>query len=133
MDPRRRHLATRLMPPNLIRCRAVRLVALAFYILASTSFAFAHRSDPIPVDVTQFVLPDGTLPPICGGNGNSDSDSHHAHLPPCDFCCLIHAPGLPPPSGGELATRTSIEIESVAPPPAPRGAVETGAKSMCGK
>jgi len=72
MHPIRRQLATRLMPLHLIRCRAAKLVALAFYILASASFGFAHRPEPVPVDLAQFVLPDGTIPPICGGNGSQE-------------------------------------------------------------
>jgi len=125
MYPGRRQLATRLMPLDLIRCKAARLVALALYILASASLGFAHKPAPVSVDLAQFILPDGTLPPICGGKGSQDTGDHHAHLPSCDACCLTHASGLPPPFEAESAALTSTPCESIAPRARPRVSLQT--------
>lgn len=57
-------------------------------VAAVVMSAFAHRaavSEPSPLELAQYVLPDGTLPDICDTEGGTGSD--HAH-PVCDFCLI---------------------------------------------
>ena len=76
--------------------RLGRAVVLVLYVLASVGVGFAHRVDPLPADLAQYMLPDGTIPTICGGKQSNDNGGHAAHRQICDACCLTHAPGVPP-------------------------------------
>lgn len=77
-------------------------IVLALYVLASVSVGFAHRVDPVPADPAQYMLPDGTIPTICGGKQSKDNGGHAAHRQICDACCLTHAPGVPPSESAEV-------------------------------
>lgn len=91
------------------RRRVACIVVLVLYALASASIGFAHRFNLVPADLAQFVLPDGTLPTICGGDNDDDSRGQSAHSQTCDACCLTHAPGLPP-SQGQGAIRIQMAV-----------------------
>lgn len=80
----------------LLRQRTARLIALLLYVLASATIGFAHHpvATPLPADLAQFALPDGTLPIICGQNRTGKHDKGGGHNPFCAACRLTSAPGL---------------------------------------
>jgi len=82
-----------------------RYACLILYALASISVGFAHRAyvNAVPAELAQFVLPDGTLPIICGG-AKDPRGGDPGHEPACDACCLTSAPGLIAPPDVELAS-----------------------------
>jgi hypothetical protein len=97
--------------------RASRCLALTLYVLASAGVGFAHRPASLPLDLSQYTLPDGTIPIICGGQSKDDGGTQRASKPPCDACCLTHAPGLPPHAGFDVAEQwPQIAVEPLAGP-----------------
>jgi len=81
-----------------LRSRVLRHALLVLYVLASASLPFAHRTprSVVPAELASFVLPDGTLPVICGQSLPGEPGKRPSHAALCDACCLISAPGLPP-------------------------------------
>ncbi len=74
------------------------LAALIALTLALS--AFAHRAAPAVslngaadggIDLSDYRLPDGSLPDICLGSGSDPAASGEA----CDFCTLAHGTALP--------------------------------------
>ena len=78
--------------------RLARLLVIAFYALATVSVGFAHKTATITstsIDLTAYILPDGSAPVICGDLGNHDADHGSKHTTPvCDACRLVAAPGM---------------------------------------
>lgn len=74
-------------------------IVAALYALAVLFVGLAHRplgsQQASHVELANFVLPDGTVPPICGQDGNNHQDAGGVH---CEACALSSAPGLAAPS-----------------------------------
>ena len=100
-----------------IRSSVLRLALLVLYVLASASLPFAHRpvQAPVSAELAQFVLPDGTLPIICGRSFPGEPAHKHAQRTFCDACCLTSAPGLPP--AADVALPVPAPTVSIAPLP----------------
>ena len=82
-----------------LRARLLGLWFAAIYIAASAMAGFSHAPivtrDAAPaIDLSAYVLPDGTVPVICI-NAPADGDAPQAggHRA-CDACLLTAAPGL---------------------------------------
>ena len=112
---------------TLMRRKGMNTASAWFVRLACTIalvlVAFAHR----PVDVVAadaaaiakaermaYMLPDGTLPDLCGVMADEDGKSGHAVIP-CEFCRVASAVALPLPAEIVLADRVR------APEFSPRG------------
>ncbi len=78
--------------------RSARLLVIAMYALAAVSVGFAHKIATITstsIELTAYILPDGSVPVICGDLGNYDVDHGSKHTSPvCDACRLVAAPGM---------------------------------------
>ncbi len=78
--------------------RLARLLVIVFYALAAVSVGFAHKSGTIAItsiDLSAYILPDGSVPVICGDSGSQDSDHGSKHTgPTCDACRLVAAYGM---------------------------------------
>lgn len=77
----------------------LKFLVIAFYALAIASLGIGHqtRANAAPsLDLAAYVLPDGSLPDVCAGDGQS-SDQHGipqgASKGLCDACLLTSAPG----------------------------------------
>jgi hypothetical protein len=69
----------------------------ALYALAMILLGFAHRplaiGSIVDVELAAYALPDGSLPSICGQDGDrTPAQRVAAHI--CDACALAAAPGL---------------------------------------
>ncbi len=93
----------------------MRLLASALLALTTVIVGFAHRPlrlEPrgYPIDVTAWVLPDGTLPELC----HYDDVGGHRHgsdaAATCDACRLTDAPGLPTVAAFVLPAPTAIPL-----------------------
>jgi len=85
-------------------------VVAALYALAMVMLGLAHqpmaRTFSPAADLAAFVLPDGSLPPICGQDGqNIPGDGKAAQH--CDACTLSSAPGLLPVAAASVPTSES--------------------------
>jgi len=93
-----------------------RLAIILLYVLTSTTFGFAHRFaiSPDRPDLTQYALPDGTLPFICGHFGGDGKGDNTDHTQLCDACCLAAAPGLalPPAVNFQLSASAAVIVWS---------------------
>ena len=78
----------------IMKLRAARVLVIALYALASLSVGFAHKSS-ISITFAAYILPDGSVPIICGDVGNRDAGHGSKHTSPvCDACRLVAAPGM---------------------------------------
>jgi len=98
-----------------------RVLLMAAIVLA----AFAHRpavSAPTPLELAQYVLPDGTWPDLCDAQEDgAPSHSHHAF---CDFCVIAGAsapaqPAVPVMSRPLPLLLAVLVPQTTAPPVAP--------------
>lgn len=82
-----------------LRIRLLGLWFAAIYVAASAMAGFAHTPivtrDAAPaIDLSAYVLPDGTVPVICiYGPADEDAPQAGGHRL-CDACLLTAAPGL---------------------------------------
>jgi hypothetical protein len=67
---------------------------------------------PVPVDLADYVLPDGTIPDLCLTDAHAGDDAapgdgtgHHGHE--CGSCCLSVVAALPLPAVAFLRGRAS--------------------------
>jgi hypothetical protein len=68
----------------------IRVLLIAAVVLS----AFAHRpllDEPQPLELAQYVLPDGTLPDLCLTQERDGDPRHHHHHAFCDFCVIAGA------------------------------------------
>ncbi|MBB4234523.1 DUF2946 family protein [Rhizobium esperanzae] len=72
--------------------------------IALVSVGFAHQAPAIaadPVDLAEYVLPDGTLPTLCvtvsDDEGKTGTD-HRLHNHGCEACRISASTLLPPPA-----------------------------------
>ena len=66
------------------------LLAVALGVLG-----FGHRIAPhVPVDLSAYAMPDGTLPELCHDGGAADHGAKDQ--PPCPACRIIAAVEMPP-------------------------------------
>lgn len=69
----------------------------ALYALAMILFGFAHQPlaavSSVGVDLAAHALPDGSLPPICGHDGDR-APAQRMTTQICDACALAAAHGL---------------------------------------
>ena len=87
--------------------KLVRSWVAALYALSMLLLGFAHvpvvgAAQPAPPDLSAYVLPDGSLPSICGSNQEKD----HVNGVMCDACLLTVSPGLL--SAGLTACRSAF-------------------------
>jgi hypothetical protein len=87
--------------------RVARFAALLLYVLATLTVGFAHRpvGSPSSLDLSQFALPGGVLPIICGKTDTGEQTDRTAHVSVCEACCLTSAPGLQSPPAAEFVLR----------------------------
>ncbi|MDQ0346584.1 hypothetical protein J2S76_001001 [Ancylobacter vacuolatus] len=92
-------------------------------------FALAAHHSPVAspseaaIDLSQYTLPDGTVPDLCLTGADEDGNPHPvAHLPGCDACRLNAVMGLPEPSG-DLYRRAEYRRAVRLPPPERRVAM----------
>jgi hypothetical protein len=77
--------------------RTIRIWITVLYAFSMVLVGFAHAALPLAepgksVDLSSYVLPDGSLPSLClTGSGGGDS---HAKSNLCDACLLTASPGL---------------------------------------
>ena len=92
--------------------RSTRLFVIALYVLAAVSVGFAHNTATIPatsVELATYILPDGSVPVICGDVGNHDADQGSIHASPvCDACRLMAAAGMVSASECWISLRRSL-------------------------
>jgi hypothetical protein len=99
------------------RAPVLRCTLLVLYVLASLSLPLAHRpiQAAIPAELAQYVLPDGTLPVICGQALPGAPGQGQKRAAVCDACCLMSAPGLPPAADAAFILPTaSVRIAPMA-------------------
>ena len=77
----------------------LKVLVIALYALTLALLGFAHQTSAIAAPVLElaaYALPDGSLPDVCAGDGQS-SDQHGipqgASKGLCDACLLTSAPG----------------------------------------
>ena len=102
---------------GLFRGKSLRRLSAAFtfaLLFAFVSVAFVHR--PVPpgtagsdVDVSAYVLPDGSIPFICSGVGQS-GDEDGAPVRHCPFCTLCKILTLPAPLKASLPTSLTMTV-----------------------
>ena len=96
------------------RTHRYRLMFGAFYALAMVLVAFAHqpvfedaeRNRAAAIDLSAYVLPDGSLPVLCFGDAG-DGDGRTTLSTNCDACRIASAAGLPEPSSPGLKLAAS--------------------------
>ena len=97
-----------------LRVRSIRLVAAACLALTTMLVGFAHRPltfAAMPVDLSAYRLPDGTLIDLC----HVDFDDgvvppHDSRARVCDACLLTGAPGLGGPAEIGLPVRVGVAV-----------------------
>jgi|GEM_PF-7090505 len=75
--------------------KRVRFTAALVFLLAAVINPLSHRfvvAATDSPDLSDFALPDGTLPPICSQAGSEDAPVFNGTI--CEACLLISAPGL---------------------------------------
>jgi hypothetical protein len=85
-------------------------------VAAVVMSAFAHRAavaEPTPLELAQYVLPDGSLPDIC--NSGSGDGAGHVHVI-CDFCLIAGSAAPAGPVAPALASPLRIVLAVVLPP-----------------
>ena len=85
------------------RTAAPALWLRALLVAAVVMSAFAHRAAvaaPTPLDLAQYVLPDGSLPEICDTSG--EGGTGHLH-PACEFCLIAGASAPAEPATPDLS------------------------------
>ena len=71
--------------------------ALSLVLLSFSHSPMISKSNPSThVDMSAYILPDGSLPVLCL-TGGSEEKTHT--IAPCEFCRISHALILPEPSG----------------------------------
>ena len=68
--------------------------------------AYGHQM-PIGPDLSNYAMPDGTLPVLCGGSGG-DAPAQHSHTP-CPACTIAHTIDFPVPSA-QMLRGLSVQI-----------------------
>lgn len=82
-----------------LRIRLLSLWLAAVYVAASATAGFAHelpaaRGTGPAIDLSAYVLPDGTVPVICINNPAETDAPQAGGQSLCDACLLTSAPGL---------------------------------------
>ncbi len=84
------------------------LVAYAHRPLDLTDAASSYSN----VDVTAFILPDGTLPELCL---DDEKSGHHSAANHCEACRIVSSVDLPSPFDGYVVTRWFVAAELAVP------------------
>ena len=90
----------------------LRVMLLAAVVMS----AFAHRpavSAPTPLELAQYVLPDGTWPDLClDGSGSAPSHADHGF---CDFCLIAGSSHPAEPVAAALSQPLPLLLAAVLP------------------
>ncbi|WP_348643460.1 hypothetical protein [Rhizobium lusitanum] len=89
--------------------------------IALISVGFAHHptvssAAELPLELSQYRLPDGSLPIICTTEKTSDGKQHgKAHMPGCGACRISAATLLPAPPDDPFGHLAFVRQDVVAP------------------
>ncbi|WP_245261602.1 hypothetical protein [Ancylobacter sp. FA202] len=93
------------------------LCALALLFALAAHHSPAARPSGTGIDLSQYTLPDGTVPDLCLTGAEGDGNPHPAaHRPGCDACRLSAVIGLSGPTG-DLYRRAEYRLLVRVPPP----------------
>jgi hypothetical protein len=93
--------------------RILCVIALLFVGFGHQPIALAQSA---PVELSAYLLPDGTLPIFCLTDTDGSQKGKHLHAQPCDACRIGAAALLPPPADSVGQPFEAANVVAVIPP-----------------